>query len=209
MNKGLLLLTLFTAVILLAACGGTGTMTGGAALGGATAAEASVSSTFTEDYEDAASLRNQLALGILRLEGTAQALDANQAGTLVPLWQTLKALAASSTAAPEEIEALQEQIAASLTGDQVAAIAALQLTNADLQAYYAEIGVAEVRTPEPGVTPQSSSLKDLPPEQREAARATAEALGTPVGTGRSSGTSKSDVLLDKVIEMLTEVAGGS
>ena len=55
-----------------------------------------------------------------------------------------KALAASSTAAPEEIEALQEQIAASLTGDQVAAIAALKLTNADLQAYDVEIGVAMV-----------------------------------------------------------------
>ena len=98
---------------------------------------------------------------------------------------------------------------ASLTGDQVATIAALQLTNADLQAYYVEIGVKEVKTPEPGVTPQSNSLKDLPPEQREAVRATAEALGTPVGSGQSSGASKSDVLLDKVIELLAERAGGS
>ena len=209
MDKGFFLSTLLIVVMLLAACGGTGTTMDGAAAAESSAAEASVPSTLTEDYEDAASLRNQMALGILRLQGTAQALDADQAGTLLPLWQTLKALAASSTAAPEEIEALQEQIAASLTGDQVAAIAALRLTNADLQAYFVEIGVAEVRTPEPGVTPQSNSLKDLPPEQREAARATAEALGTPVGTGRSSGTSKNDVLLDNVIEMLTEPAGGS
>ena len=209
MDKGFFLSTLLIVVMLLAACGGTGTTMDGAAAAESSAAEASVPSTLTEDYEDAASLRNQMALGILRLQGTAQALDADQAGTLLPLWQTLKALAASSTAAPEEIEALQEQIAASLTGDQVAAIAALRLTNADLQAYFVEIGVAEVRTPEPGVTPQSSSLKDLPPEQRKAARATAEALGTPVGTGRSSGTSKNDVLLDNVIEMLTEPAGGS
>jgi hypothetical protein len=209
MNKGSLLSTLLVVVMLLAACGGTGTTTDEAVAPASSAAEASVPSTLTEDYEDAASLRNQLALGTLRLAGTAQALDAGQAGTLLPLWQTLKALAASSTAAPEEIEALQEQIAASLTKDQVAAIVATQVTNADLQAYYVEIGVAEVRTPEPGVTPQSSSLKDLPPEQREAARATAEALGTPVGSGRSSGTSKSDVLLDNVIEMLAELAGGS
>jgi hypothetical protein len=209
MNKGLLLATLLVVVMLLAACGGTGATTGGATVATPSATEASVTSMLTEDYEDAASLRNQLALGILRMEGTAQALNAGQAGTLLPLWQTLKALAASSTAESEEMEALQEQIAASLTGDQMAAIAALKLTNADLQAYYVEVGVAEVRTPEPGVTPQSSSLKDLPPEQREAARATAEALGTPVGTGRSSGTSKSDVLLDNVIEMLTELTDGS
>jgi len=207
MNKGLLLSTLLIVVMLLAACGGTETTTDGTVAAESSAAEASAPSTLAEDYEDAASLRNQLALGILRLEGTAQALDAGQAGALLPLWQTLKALAASSTAAPEEIEALQAQIVASLTGDQVAAIAALQLTNADLQAYYVEIGVSEIKTPEPGVTPQSNSLKDLPPEQREAARATAEALGTPVGGGQSSGTTKSDVLLDKVIELLTERAG--
>lgn len=127
---------------------------------------------------------------------------------MLPLWQTLQTLAGSSTAAPEEVEALQDQITASLTGDQVAAIAALQLTNADLQAYYVEIGVSELKTPEPGVTPQSGSLKGLPQEQREAARATAQALGTPVGSGgTSSGTSKSDVLLDTVIELLTTRAG--
>lgn len=208
MIKRSLLAMLFVPGMLLAACGGTGT-TDGTVVVVSSAAEAGGPAALTEEYEDAASLRNQLALGTLQLEGTAQALDAGQASTLLPLWQTLKALAASSTAAPEEIEALQEQILASLTGDQVAAIAALKLTNADLQVYYVESGVAEVRTPEPGVTPQSSSLKDLPPEQREAARATAEALGTPVGTGRSSGTSKSDVLLDNVIEKLTALAGGS
>ena len=127
---------------------------------------------------------------------------------MLPLWQTLQARAGSSTAAPEEVDALQDQITASLTGDQVAAMAALRLTNADLQAYYVELGVSELKTPEPGVTPQSGSFKDLPPEQREAVRATAQALGTPVGSGGgSSGTSKSAVLLDTVIALLTTRAG--
>jgi hypothetical protein len=118
-------------------------------------------------------------------------------------------LGTSSTSAPEETEAVQSQIVASLKEDQVVALAAMQLTNADLQAYYLEIGASLVKTPEPGVTPQSRALKDLPPEQREAARATAEALGTPVGGGRNGGASKSNVLLDYVIELLTERAGGS
>ncbi len=80
----------------------------------------------------------------------------------------------------------------------------MRLTNARLQAYYVEIGVASSTTPEPGVTPQSSSFKDLPPEQREAAKATAAALGTPVGTG---GGAKKDALMDNVVALLTGVGG--
>jgi hypothetical protein len=209
MNKWLHLSTLFTLVILLAACGGGEVTTAGTAIVAPAVAEAGEPVTLSQDYDDAAGLRNQLALGILRLEGTAQALSPGQASTLLPLFQTLKVLGTSSTSAPEETEAVQSQIVASLKEDQVAALAAMQLTNADLQAYYLEIGASVVKTPEPGVTPQSRALKDLPPEQREAARATAEALGTPVGVGRSGGASKSDVLLDNVIELLTERAGGS
>ena len=208
MNKWLLLSTVVMLAALLSACGGeapvptdAGAETPAAALSGGSA--------LSEDFADAAGLRNQLALGTLRLEGSALAVTAEQAATLLPLWQTLQVLGASTTSAPEEVEALQNQIVASLTEDQAAAIAAMGLTNADLQAYYVEIGVSEVKTPEPGVTPQSGALKDLPPEQREAARATAEALGTPVGGGRSGGTSKSDVLLDNLIELLAERAGGS
>jgi len=207
MKKWLWLSMVLIAAALLAACGGDEVATDGPAAVAPAVAEAGAVATLTEDYADAASLRNQLALGTLRLEGTAHALTSGQAGALLPLWQTIKALSTSSTSAPEEMDALQNQIVGSLAEDQIEAIAAMQLTNADLQAYYVEIGVSVVKTPEPGVTPQSGAFKDLPPEQREAARATAEALGTPVGSGRSSGTSKGDALLDKVIELLMERAG--
>ena len=99
---------------------------------------------------------------------------------------------------------MQAQILAALTPAQVTALAGLRLTNAMLQAYYVEIGVASSTTPEPGVTPQSGSMKDLPPEQREAAKATAAALGTPVGTG---GSAKKDALTDNVVALLTAKAG--
>jgi hypothetical protein len=209
MNKWITLSVVAILALLLAACGGapaTGETPAAPAAGQAGTPEPGTSATLNEDYADALSLRNQLALGTMRLEGTPDAVTAEQAGRLLPLWQALKTLSASTTSAPEETEALQTQIVASLSEAQVAAIASLQLTNADLQAYLVEIGVSEIRTPEPGVTPQSGSLKDLPPEQREAARATAEALGTPVGSGRSSGTSKRDVLLDNVIELLAQRA---
>lgn len=167
------------------------------------------SAVLADDYPDALSLRNQLALGIMELEGTADAVTSAQAAQLLPLWQALSALDASSTAAPEEIAAVQNQIVAAMTPAQIAAVDQLQLTNTVLQAYYVEIGVSEVKTPEPGVTPQSSSLRDLPPEQREAARATAQALGTPVGSGSSGSGEKKDALLDNVIQLLTERAKGA
>lgn len=167
------------------------------------------SAELADDYPDALSLRNQLALGVLRLEGTADAVTSAQAAQLLLLWQALGALDASSTAAPEEIAAVQNQIIAAMTPAQIAAVDQLQLTNAVLQAYYVQIGVSEVKTPEPGVTPQSNSLKDLPPEQREAARATAQALGTPVGSGSSGSGEKKDALLDNVIQLLTERASST
>jgi hypothetical protein len=170
----------------------------------ATAPAAASSGGLVENYPDALSVRNQLALGSLRLEGTANAVTAAQAAKLLPLWQALKTLAANSTSATEEVTAVQNQISAAMTPAQISAIASLKLTNAMLQTYYVEIGVSVASTPEPGVTPQSSSFKDLPPEQREAAKATAQAQGTPVGGGSSS--AKKDALLDNVIQLLTNRA---
>jgi len=186
--------------VLLTACGGAATP--------AAPTAGTSSGSLTEDYADALSVRNQLAYGTLRLEGTANAVTAAQAAKLLPLWQALKTLAASSTSATEEVTAVQNQISAAMTPAQVSAIAGLRLTNAMLQTYYVEIGVSEVKTPEPGVTPQSSSLKDLPPEQREAAKATAQAQGTPVGGGSGSSSAKKDALLDNVIQLLTNRTAG-
>ena len=200
-------------VVALAACGGAKSseepISPSAAAGTPVPADTRDTAALVDDYEDALSIRNQLAYGTLRLEGTTEAITAQQAAQLLPFWQAMKTLSSSSTSATEEVTAVQNQIMAALTSDQLGAIAALRLTNAALQEYYIEIGVAEVKTPEPGVTPQSSSLKDLPPEQREAARATAQALGTPVGGGSSGSLSdKRDVLLDNVIELLTNRAAG-
>lgn len=196
MNTRKLVLTLLSLLTLVAACGGASTPA-------SAAPAAEPVAGLSEEYDDALSVRNQLTYGTLRLEGTANAVTADQAAKLLPLWQALQALDASSTTATEETAAVQAQIVSTMTPAQVSAIAAMRLTNAALQAYYDEIGVTEVRTPEPGVTPQSSSMRSLPQEQREAAKATAQALGTPVGSGSGGGGDKRDALMDAVLALLS------
>lgn len=146
-----------------------------------------------------------MALGSLRLEGSANAVTPEQAQELMLYWQALKALSADSTAATEETTAVQTQIVEVMTPEQLEAIAAMQLIDADLNEFYVEQGV-ELTTPEPGVTPQSGRNSGLSQEEREAARATAEALGPPVGTGGGGGAERRDILLDTLIELLGQRA---
>ena len=172
-------------VLSLAACGGQDTEAD--AVAGTTG--------LVDSYEDALTIKNQLLLGTLRLEDTDQAITSEQTKALLPLWQGYAALTASGTAATEEIESVQNQIVEAMTGEQVAAIVDMRLTNALLQEFYVEAGLTEVKTPEPGVTPESMS--ELSKEDRQATRA---ASGEEVGTGGGSG--KSSALVDMVIELL-------
>ena len=158
-----------------------------------------------DDYEGALSARNQLALGTLKLEGSGNAVTPEQAQELALYWQALKALAADSTSATEETTAVQAQIVEAMTQVQLEAIAAMQLTSADLNEFYVEQGV-ELTTPEPGVTPQGGKNSGLSTEEKEAARATAEALGTPVGAGGGGSAARKDILLDVLIELLAQRA---
>jgi hypothetical protein len=67
-------------------------------------------------------------IGTIKLENTNQAVSADQAAQLVPLWQALLSLETSGTAANEEIEAVIAQIQETMTDEQVAAITAMDLT---------------------------------------------------------------------------------
>lgn len=159
--------------------------------------------TLTTEYDDAASLRNQLAFGILQLDGTANVVTPEQATALIPLWQGIIALSGDETTASEELTAVQDQITATLTAEQLQAIASMQLTNTDLNAFYAEYGVV-LPTPIPGVTKVPGSGSGKTEEEKAAAHATAEASGqTTTGTGQSAKT----LLFEKMIEYLMGVAG--
>lgn len=156
----------------------------------------------TTEFTDAASLRNQLAFGTIKLEGTANAVTPEQAKTLIPFWQAIIALSGDETTASEELTAVQDQIVSALTAEQLQAIAAMQLTNADLSAFYAEYGVV-LPTPIPGVTKVPGSGSGKTEEEKAAAQATAAALGQTTGTGQSAKT----LLFEKTIELLTEISG--
>lgn len=156
----------------------------------------------TTDYADATSLRNQLAYGIIQLDGTPNAVTAEQARTLVPLWQAIIVLSGETTTASEEITAVQDQIVAALTSGQLQAIAVMQLTTADLNSFYAQYGIT-VPTPVPGVTKVPGSGSGKTEEEKAAAQATAAASGQTTGTGQAAKT----FLFEKVIELLTERSG--
>jgi hypothetical protein len=74
----------------------------------------------------------QLILGTLKLEGTAQAVTAKQAAELLPLWQTMKVLSESDTAAQQEKDALLAQIQETMAGEQRQAIQGMNLSRQDM-----------------------------------------------------------------------------
>lgn len=162
------------------------------------------SAFLTTDFIDAASLRSQLAFGTLELDGSANAISAEQARVLLPLWQAVLSLSGDTTTAEEELTAVQDQIVAAMTAEQLQAIAAMQVTNTELNSFYAEFGIV-FPTPIPGVTKVPGSGSSISQADKEATKTAADALGTPVGTG--SGLAAKTLLFEKVIELLTEISG--
>lgn len=147
------------------------------------------------DYAGAISVRNQLALGTLRLEGTAFAPTTDEAQALIPLWQSLRSLQASGVAAPEEINAILAQIEESMRLEQLQEIAAMELTNLEMQAWASDNGIL-VGTGG-GVPGQGQGMS---PE----ARATKQAEEG-VTSDSTGGSKMSSALIDAVITYLQTI----
>lgn len=82
-----------------------------------------------------------LLLGTLKLDGTAQAVTAEQAKELLPLWQVYQSLSTSDSAAQAEITALEKQIEETMTKEQIQAIQAMNLTPQDSFAILQQMGL--------------------------------------------------------------------
>lgn len=121
-------------------------------------------------------LQMRLALGTLKLKGTEVEVTADQAAELLVLWKAVNSLASSDTTAPEEIEALYEQIQEAMTPEQNAAIEALSLTREDMAGLAEEFGLQFGGNPGAGgeLTPEMQATM-------EARRASGE--GGPAGAG--------------------------
>ncbi len=73
----------------------------------------------------------KLAAGTINLENTGEAVDKASAAKLLPLWQLLAQLESSSTAAPQEITAVIDEIKVNMTDPQIKAIDAMSFTEAE------------------------------------------------------------------------------
>ena len=98
----------------------------------------------------------QLLLGTFALENTDNAVTAEQAATLLPLWQGVQALSTSDTTASEELTAVETQLHNAYTTGQLAAIEAL--TPEQMQQVMADQGLnfggfGANGTPDPNATP--------------------------------------------------------
>lgn len=190
--KRLILITLTLAAgLTLAACSTTA-----ATPAPASTASAYVSAHLDTSYEGALPARNQLALGTLNLAGTPQAVTAEQAAALLPLWQALRATSQSGGASQTEINTVLGQIEAGLTEAQLAAIKAQQLTQTDLQDWAKAAGI----TLGSG-SGQPGSGQSLSPE----ARATRQAAEGRTGSTPGSGGGASTALVDAVTTYLTSL----
>ena len=153
MKKTLLPLVLIF-VLTLSACGGTEAVE-----------EVASASGLNADYENALPVQLQLSIGTFSLEGTDLAVDAVQAEDLIPLWQVLNGLTKSGSAAPEEIDALILQIEETMTSEQIASIAAMQLTRENMGEIMQEyaLTMSNGETPPEGMVPgQGRGGSDVP-----------------------------------------------
>jgi hypothetical protein len=129
MKRLYIALVLALVVGALAGCGG----------GQATPVSAGAGDTYTSavlvtSYEGALNASGQLALGTLQLEETGSAVTPEQAATLLPLWQALQ----GGVTAAAEVNAVLKQIEETMTPQQLLAIAGMQLTQEDMQAWMQE-----------------------------------------------------------------------
>ena len=213
-----LILTLMVAV--LAGCGGEQSTPVPVDEGGG---ETYTSDALDMSYPGALSVGSQLALGTLQLEETENGVTPEQATTLLPLWQALQ----GGVTVQAEVDAVLRQIEGVMTPEQLEAIAAKQFTRDDLRGLgmppgggggqglspdeqatrQAERGGGEGMPPEAAT--RRAEMENMSEEEREAMRATAQAGGMSGGPGGRAGGGPGQfiILLDPLIELLTQRAG--
>lgn len=124
-----------------------------------------------------------LALGTLNLEGTSQAVSAEQAEDLLPLWQMLQAGEVQSAA---ERDAVLAQIEAAMSEAQVSAIAEMRLTQQDAQSWMMD--------QEPTGAQAASAPEGMSAEQLAGVRAQRSQAGG-LGSGMSERLARGVVVL--------------
>ena len=123
MKKAFLLGALCTLALVLTACASSNDPGGATASGG---------NSFRSGASRALAPEAKLALGTIKLEGTPQAVDAQTAAKLIPLWQLMVQLQSSSSTAPQEVTAVMDQIQATMSRAQLNTINGMTFTSEDV-----------------------------------------------------------------------------
>lgn len=176
-------------------------------------------------YEDALDVGSQLALGTLLLEETGQAVTPEQAKALLPFWRALQ----GGVVLEGEISAVLKGIEGAMTEEQLVTIAAMHLTEEDMQTQMEQQGPGVERSfpgmdgdPDARATRQAGAggeRESMSEEEREAMMATVRAGG---GMGRGSrgeaegvagavagGLGRIRLLIRPLVELLSQRAEGS
>lgn len=148
MKKSFLILSIFL-ILAMSACSAAPAAAATATTAAAATAAATSSTaaaTLNADYENAVSVAEQLVLGIMSLDGTANQVTQDQATQLLSLYETWQNQTAGSgpmqnggqdaqstpepqaTVDQSQADSLLQQIESVLTADQINAIAAMQIT---------------------------------------------------------------------------------
>ena len=233
------------AVAALSACGGSTTTVSAAPAAAAGTAPAGNSGAgpgfgfggaifqsayLTNTYDSALPVTAQLELGTMQMEGSPNAVTADEAKQLLPLYEALKGNTLQNAA---EIRAVYKQIEGTMTPAQMQAIAGMKLTRDNLSQWAQAHGVTLPTggpgpfgqggsgqggsgqgggqgsgqgnaTPDPTRVALRAELQNLSPEARATRLAQLGFRGGPGGQFRSRFNS---VLLDPLLALLTKRAG--
>jgi hypothetical protein len=169
--------------------------------------------TLDTSYDNAVSVEMQLLLGTFKLVATDQAVTAEQAAILLPLWTELQTLTQSAPpaepgAAPQtqddatqaQIDDLLAQIQAVMTAEQIQAIADMQITQESAQTIMEDIGLMMGGGQQP---PGGGAGGQQPPSDNAQ-----QPGGQPPSDGGPGGDMIQPGLFDALIQVLQKIAGG-
>ncbi len=210
--KKLMISLLLLIASILTACGGSSAAADAAAPATGTGTPSGqgfqqvTSAYLNRNYDNELSVTMQAALGTMKLEGTSNAVTADQAAKLLPLWQATQSDAIQN---PTEINAVYKQIENTMTPAQMQAIAVLKLTRTELQSWAQSQGI-QMPTFGQGQGQQGLSADAIATRRAQFANQSPEAQATRraqfVTQGGQGGQRRQNImkfLTDPLIKLLT------
>ncbi len=172
---------MFCLVLSMAACSSTKTTTG--------TRTTTTTGSQTTAASTESSLQEKLAAGTLSLEGTDNAVTAEQAKQLLPLWKAVKVLASSDTISNDEKQALYDQIQGTMNANQVQAITQMSLGMPEISALATKLGIdmSSASTSSNGMTEEERAAQIKSAQSSSSSSSSGGGFGGGPGGGMPSG----------------------